>query len=354
MPNIAALIGGNRYTVDEINRSDSQPIASHIEDAYNWLTSTMNKNNFETVLVNPKWTPCSKIENTKNCAQSDQVRENLYEIYDFNPRQEVNNDVYTLAVFTIFKITPVSLKPLWYDSTFFKNTLKGNAQLILTVNSRYSEYLYIKHLSEISQIAEDTTHNKFIHIWTNTLISPFSLDSQCGPLEPQQYDMYSMDSRLNSTRCVLNALTDWFEWMKKNDVFDNTKIIMVADHGAHNYDQNWVRGAVNPIFLVKEFDQKGSIQTQRTLVQNSDVASIICSSIGGCRDISQNPILNPDKNKVARYHYTTHGNREFIKANKKFDIRKSFEITGDVWQDPRFGLETILQNEISNTPAQAQ
>jgi hypothetical protein len=62
------------------------------------------------------------------------------------------------------------------------------------------------------------------------------------------------DQSMISTRCVLNVLATWFHWMKQNQVFDNTKIIIVADPDAHDYGNNWVRGAVKSILLVKDFN----------------------------------------------------------------------------------------------------
>ena len=86
------------------------------------------------------------------------------------------------------------------------------------------------------------------------MLWPFGLNEQCDALQRSVNDLYAMESRVNSTRCVLYVLATWFDWMKRNQIFDNTKIIIVADHRAHDYCNNWVRGAVNPILLVKDFN----------------------------------------------------------------------------------------------------
>ena len=57
------------------------------------------------------------------------------------------------------------------------------------------------------------------------------------------------------------ALGRWFDYLRANDLYDNTRIIIVADHGniQQEFDDLMIDGwefsaqAVNPILLVKDF-----------------------------------------------------------------------------------------------------
>jgi len=346
MPSAAALIAGEAYTPARINADNSKVIVEHLGDAYNWLTATLAAHEYESILIHPKWMNCADIAHTKMCKSSIKGITQLSQL-DRLVEDDQQIDSMTIAVFSIFKVLPVSLKPLFYGSDLFRFALSSEAQLAIAINYRYEEFLYLRHLSDLSEAS--AAANQFIHIWSGQLVGPFGLNEQCEALERTFNDLYLMDSRINSTRCVLDALAAWFRWMKQNQVFDNTKIIIVADHGAHNYGNDWVRGAVNPILLVKDFNQSEPLETSNILMQNSDAAAIICASLASCTDISPDPTKNPVPGRVATYYHTTHGNTEFIRNSKQFEIKGSFDITGDVWDDPRFDLKGIMNSPASAT-----
>ncbi|MCP4572918.1 MAG: hypothetical protein GY838_11245 [bacterium] len=125
--------------------------------------------------------------------------------------------------------------------------------------------------------------------------------------------------------------------MLDNDVYDNTKIIIAADHGAGDYGGEWYKAAVNPMLLIKDFGSRGPMETSDVLMQNSDVASIICSALGGCKGIKEDPSKYPIPDRTARYFYTTHGNYDFATESHRFEINKVFEIKGDIRNHPELG-----------------
>ena len=75
-------------------------------------------------------------------------------------------------------------------------------------------------------------------------------------------------------------LGEWFDYLRDNNLYDNTRIILVADHGwnlnqfenltlenGHSIDQ------VNPLLMVKDFDAKG-FTTDDKLMTNADVPAL--------------------------------------------------------------------------------
>lgn len=79
-------------------------------------------------------------------------------------------------------------------------------------------------------------------------------------------------------------------------------------------------------------------------MQNSDAAAITCESLASCTDVLPGPTINLVQDRVATYYHTMFGNSEFIRSSKQFKIKGSFEITGDVWDDPRFDLKGIVNS----------
>jgi hypothetical protein len=91
---------------------------------------------------------------------------------------------------------------------------------------------------------------------------------------------------------AIKRLSDYFDFLKSNDVYDNTRIILVSDHGI--LDNSYVTKTglpfhvdhFNPLLLVKDFNAKGQIKTDMTFMTNADVPAL------AMKDLIENP-ANP-------------------------------------------------------------
>jgi hypothetical protein len=81
-------------------------------------------------------------------------------------------------------------------------------------------------------------------------------------------------------------------------------------------------------------DSSGPLESSDTLLQNSDVAAIICSALGGCEGIKPDPIRHPIPNRTARYFVTKHGNELFARASRRFQVVQVIEVQGNVNEHP--------------------
>ncbi len=88
-------------------------------------------------------------------------------------------------------------------------------------------------------------------------------------------------------------LSRWLEKLKELGVYDNTRIILVADHGySCGQFEDFILPdgldieAVNPLLMVKDFDAGGSMRTSEDFMSNADVPFL------AARDVIENPV-NP-------------------------------------------------------------
>ena len=99
----------------------------------------------------------------------------------------------------------------------------------------------------------------------------------------------------------LDAIGKWINLLKENQIYDNTKIIIVADHGAgygptaeEKYTTAQIgevsKDAFNPLFLVKDFNSQGKLKFDNSFMTNADTPAI------AFKGIVDNPI-NPYTNK---------------------------------------------------------
>ena len=103
-----------------------------------------------------------------------------------------------------------------------------------------------------------------------------------------------------AAKCTLLLLADYFDWMKHSGVYDNTKIVIVSDHGiSSNVEDHSSRaiagGTVDSRFvksrsvlLVKALGAKGPVSIDEPVAPNAEDPAMVCEDIGGCH----NPYLN--------------------------------------------------------------
>jgi arylsulfatase A-like enzyme len=79
---------------------------------------------------------------------------------------------------------------------------------------------------------------------------------------------------------VFLLLGKWFSFLKENGVYDNTRIIIVADHGAGNVLMNYPQNirlpngsnlcSFNPLLMVKDFNALGDFKADDSFMTNAD------------------------------------------------------------------------------------
>lgn len=103
-----------------------------------------------------------------------------------------------------------------------------------------------------------------------------------------------------AAHCALLAVADYLDHLKSAGVYDNTKIVVVSDHGivgdVRDSSTRAVAGGTEAnlyvrsrsVLLVKEIGQRGALRISEAFLPNAEVPRIVCEEIGGCT----NPYLN--------------------------------------------------------------
>ena len=90
-------------------------------------------------------------------------------------------------------------------------------------------------------------------------------------------------------QCAMSAciiLGQWFDYLRSNDLYDNTRIIIVSDHGYsfHQFDDldlpdlGYDGEQLNPVLLVKDFDATG-FTVNYDFMTNADTPSLALQGI---------------------------------------------------------------------------
>ncbi|MCD8025043.1 MAG: alkaline phosphatase family protein, partial [Candidatus Gastranaerophilales bacterium] len=108
----------------------------------------------------------------------------------------------------------------------------------------------------------------------------------------------------NVNAAAFILLGKFLNCLKENNVYDNSRIIIVSDHGSRtNKINNPIKNidfaiGNNPVLFVKDFNAKGEFKTSDMFMTNADVAEIALDKV------INNPI-NPYTNKpIAKFDKT--------------------------------------------------
>lgn len=228
----------------------------------------------------------------------------------------------------LFYGAPLSFKPKIYNDQDWLVQHDVNS-----VTSETHKYHFLNLLPQISN-ANSKSPN-FIYIHNMASHSPWNV------LDGDNKLQYKVSPYENNKWCIYQ-MVDWINWMKENEVYDNTKIIILSDHGPTweeykpgftvesplKIDENdpdkiiidrfW---RLNALLMVKDFNKSGAAIEDWRLMSNADAASIIFDE--------ENPTNKLEENRIVptSWAYWKKG----ITLEYEYDMYKFFEVEGNMY-----------------------
>jgi hypothetical protein len=110
---------------------------------------------------------------------------------------------------------------------------------------------------------------------------------------------FSKEKRYHVNAAAMKRLAEYLNFLKANNVYDNTRIILVSDHAG--LEVSYVTKTAlpfhvdqfNALLMVKDFNAAGELKTDMTFMTNADVPSLATEGI------IENPI-NPFTGKPVK------------------------------------------------------
>ena len=303
-----AIMGGPEFAPAEVNRRDlKHSVIEEIGRSYQVMIDKAQAENLDVTLVEPysysyltrQW-PSLQDENINIHSIRDYVgNQEEYHIASADVLDESSINKRLLQAIALFRVVPYGFKSLVYDGGYWR-PLEG----VLVYQSYFKkllpEWLFLKSLPELTSGEEIKGQYYFI---TSLLAHhPHALSKEGELLYDRFPDPNERDNRKGrnayySTEWSLKILGDWCTELKKRGLYDNTKIIIVSDHG--NYRSNDFAAplkngsdlsalgldkvnhtAFDSILLFKDYSDKGSMEIDSRNMSTSDTGSIAFNSDG--------------------------------------------------------------------------
>ena len=255
--------------------------------------------------------------------------------------------------YSVFRSAPMALHTMLYQSGLYNETdaayAEGNTEnMIGMTNDFINSYRALENLSAITEIREEG-QNTFVMMANNVThevaelqepeyipvnyvdnteydtAHPIRTDAEGREIDLMEIGLFAR-KHYQCDVAAFQLLGRWFDYLKENGVYDNTRIILVADHGFHtgcfecanmletarnprgfidpNVNEWPYSDAYNPLLLVKDFgaDWHG-YKTDNTFMINADTPLIAFEGNveNPVNPASGNPVT--DEMKYREVHY---------------------------------------------------
>jgi hypothetical protein len=313
------IYGGYEYTPEEINRRDSVPLAEKHKEAYLLLPRILSEAGYSVTITDPPFDnyrmsnlnifadyPQMYVENIlgKYTPRWLNAHPDIQEVQGVNIAGLLYNN---LIRFSIFKTMPLFVRCFIYDDGDWLGTtrlhINKNLKDALT-NAVINAYTLIDMLPELTSITN--TGNTYTAIYAPLPHEPALLQfpdyTLSNTVTDQGNGRFADDSRYHVNMASFLLLEKFFRFLKDSGAYDNTRIILVSDHGrgSGKYENNIslpdgsTLQSYNPLLMVKDFysesEGNDAVITDNSFMTNADTVFF------ALKDILQNPV-NPFTNQ---------------------------------------------------------
>ena len=339
---IATLAGGPLYKPEEINKRHYESVGHAINESYGVYIDAFVPGGFQVSYVNPAFAGgCDRLDKRIYC--TDTVPYGIHYRRNEEPALPVvEGDSHVpliLAMVSVVKAAPFFLKSWVYQEGNYLGMNAPSVRHAVANSYKVKDWGFLRVLSHESRSDSKSKTFKFIQLVIPH--PPNALDANCE-LRPEGATIYT------ESVCALKEVGRLLSWMKKAGVYDSTKILVVSDHGwfienpmfpssfdtVHPKLDGWMSmpGIVQPLLLMKDFKARGIVRRSDILLSNSDVPSIVCSSIGGCMGVGPDPTRTQHEDRTLTFSMLRYPPEEELA--KKFNILTLYEVKRNIF-DPQ-------------------
>ncbi len=315
---IPAVYGGYEYTPVEMNRRKEEPLRVKHNESLLVMPVAFMQNGYEVTVFDPsytnyQWTPDLSIYD----AYPD-IRAFMTTGMFGDPavkEAEIQTNRRNFFCFSVMKTMPLIAQTSIYNNGAYhqQETVGTQGYYIQTTDGDFKasgihlrfmdSYDVMARLSEIAHVTEDAA-DTFLMMTNNLPHEPMLLQMPdyvpamtvdntsydvANPTYPAADGRTLTISNINqrttyhANMATMLQLGKWFDWLRANDLYDNTRIILVADHGdsTGHFDDRLLDAAGGlydtaryyPLLMVKDFNAD-TFTTSHEFMTNADVPTL--------------------------------------------------------------------------------
>ena len=285
-PSIPVLYAGKAYTPDKLGKIEGATIGDKGRTCLGDMNRIVSEHGYDVYVFNPKLVYAS--EYNKRSALYDSVfLSGMLDRKDPFSKLSVHS---VLCQNALLQAAPLFLKSSIYNDGAWLGGGIGNFV------PYGDDHQFLEALPLISG-CDETERGSYLFVHTEVTHNPWGIPLNDGGFR-------EVDDK-EILRWTMQRVVALFEWMKANGVYDNTRIILVSDHGLVNLTKDrwvekedpfrhrklwaklaancgtlgneWSIQSLNALLCIKDFDDRFPIRTDNRLAGNEDTVELALS-----------------------------------------------------------------------------
>ena len=301
------MYGGYEYTTWDINHRPDKPLKDEMNESLKLLPTLFGKEGFHSTVCDIPYGNFNDdgdltiFDDVPDC-ESHWLTTGGYSgllTKDEQKATDPSHQKRRFVGYSLCKVAPLIFQESLYDNGKY-NSLSPNR----VTNAFANSYVIMKHLSELTEFSDEdknqllVMHNMMPHegvyldppdyVLTSTTYDndpagrSVTLNGRTMHIEDEE-QLIHYDSNISSYLMIAK----WLQSLKEEGVYDNTRIIIVADHGYRlgqfddfiHDDIDLDVECINPLLMVKDFGQNGEFKVDDSFMTNADVPTIAMDGI---------------------------------------------------------------------------
>jgi YidC/Oxa1 family membrane protein insertase len=341
---LPAMLGGYDYAPLRIDERRDVLLKDKINESLTMLPRIFGEAGHRVTVTDPTMTnmqlvpDISVFEGIKNVRAMNldgRMEHKFTEEYPVEEERLIDSfDFDILFRYGLFRIAPPVLRyGLHYKGTWWRDgasNVYGRALTEFSTLYYLSDFCSVDDGSDtLSVFMNETTHEPGAY---TSALRPMPGIIRYSQEEIDAFGSEDNASYMYAFLSAMNAINRWIDFLKKEGVYDNTKIIIVSDHG-NGLDtelfENTGMESYNPLLMEKPFNARGPLAVSQEFMTNADVPSIVVEGAiaNPINPYMGTPVAPPRDGKVPQtvangvsfqprrhgpYVYNLSGTREFL------------------------------------------
>ena len=389
-----SLYGGYEYTPMAMNARDDELLVDKQNEALRVMPQIFADNGWNVTVGDPTYANYDWIPDVSIYDYNENIT--AYQLAGpLNCRSEILVDTgdefetrlnRNLFCYGLMKVMPYFLQPLLYTSGSYTYMNFGYSEYEttgyggFTLHTQYGllesfiqEYTVLLNLNSLIDVTSDPTNCFFM--FANGTAHEMSMlqEPEYTPavyIDNTEYDAahedrftvngVTMDMESNnfsyvayeSNMAACIQLGAWFDYLRENGLYDNTRIIIVADHGDGDCklwgqidemlvdDPSFDALGVNPVLMVKDYDST-ELTVSYEFMTNADTPFLAVDGLiaDPVNPFTGNPIVEADKTED-QYIYVSDNYNILQNNGTQFEDPDGYWIAvrGNIWDDENWHI----------------
>ena len=373
------MLGGYEYTPVEMNKRDEEPLKDKYNESAKVMPYIFLENDYNVTLFDVPYCNYRYISDLSIYDEKPEINKYMTEgMFGTTTDEQREFKVSSLSrnffCFSMMKSLPLAMQSVVYNGGLYNQAyVPASGSVIQTLdgtskstglNQNFMEPYEVLNNLDVMTTITDGDENNFFFMYNDAPHEPML--TQTPDYTPSEVvdnteydaahaDRFTVDGKTinvssetqmihyHANMASLLKLGEWFDYLRENGVYDNTKIILAADHGYYlfQFEQFKVEGVrwntadisnYYPLLMVKDFDSTG-FTTSDEFMTNADVPTLAFDGA------VENPV-NPFTGKVINSDEKT-AHDQFICISQDWDVAVNngnqysasqwIAISNDIW-----------------------